>query len=51
MPADEVEVDPADAAGADDAEHPLPAGPVGNWEADPLDALDQQREVPLDDDR
>lgn len=49
VPTDEVEVDPY--ATVDD-DHPLPPLPPGrDWEADPLDVLDQQREVPLDDDR
>jgi hypothetical protein len=51
VPTDEIEVDPVDAVGADDAEHPLAAAPPGDWEADPADVADQRREAPLDDDR
>lgn len=49
VPADEAEVDPVEMV---DDDHPVAPAPLGSdWEADPLDALDQRREVPLDDDR
>jgi hypothetical protein len=49
VPTDEVEVDPIEVT---DDDHPVaPRSPGRDWESDPLDAFDQQREVPLDDER